>query len=1079
MYSYPEIREFSGLYLQANSLTVPDGAMEVAENVVIKNDNIIQKPRGRYMYFNPAAATMNQLFFYKTRLLSAYADKLSYYTDTGSYPNETGSETDLTGVTVAITGTRVARSSESNNNLYITSDNGILKLENYNSNVFLAGAPPALDLSGMILNSSVGPISPDRTVGYRAVFGRRDANDNLILGAPSNIAVVYVPPGGTGVTYTSSGAGPYTVTVTSAGHGLVTGNEIIVSNGTDPDADGVYTVVVTGTDTFTYETVGNPASGTLDYTFTRQIRLEGSIPSQIATGQGWFVQLYRSSQATGNVTPQQDYKLFAEKTLSTAEINNRLFFFTDDVDDILLGAELYTNPNSREGELQANFQPPKAEDIAFYKNSTHYANCQTRHLLSLDIIDTSVIANNDFVEVRVGSVTRRYQAATGVGNTTAFTQSFTNAAGNLQINYTAHGFQDGDQIYIENIVGGSLTAGNYFVISSAANNFEISTTYGGSAVAYSAVTELNFEGVIRATNVAGVSWSRASSVVTVTSAAHNLSSGMTIQVTASAGGSPNVANGNYTITVTGTNTFTFSEVAGASSGTLDYRVNAYMFTLNNTSTSISVQLRTTAVGLVKAINRDVSSLIYANYVSTTIPGQMRFQAKGFTDTIYVRANSDAVGAGFLPALPGSFTTGTQVFSDDDLEPNVLYASKLLEPEAVPLVNRFEIGSRSKAILRIMPLRDSVIIVKEDGLFRLTGDTPAGYTITVLDATVICVAASSAKLLNNEVILLSNQGVCRISESSVQIVSRRIDDSIQPILGADTLSSLTSAIAYETERLYFLTTLQPGSDSETVTHLYNVLNNTWTTSTMFIRQGIIGPGDQLFHIDSSGDLMKERKTQTRLDFCGQNTTVTVVSVASDLLSAVITSSAVIEEGDIIVKNNVFSRVETVTGTVPTFTVTLVRSTNLAPADTPILYKRIVSTIKMSPFHGGQVGRMKQFSQMQLQMKDENFSRSLISFTGYTYGGSEAVDWKAWEVNDEGGSSGGWGFAPWGFFPWGQEDGIAVTIGTQPAPVCRIYVPQFQQRTTFIQPVIVHSQAGEAINIQALNYAVRSYNERVSR
>lgn len=1084
-YNYPEIKEFSGLFLQANSLTVPDGAMEIASNIVIKNDNVIQKIPGAYTYFNPSPSDMNQLFFYKDRLLAIYSNKLTYFTDTGSSPNITGTESTLSGQTIAVTGTRVSRSVEANNNLYMTTDNGILKLEDYNSTIYIAGAPPGLDVSAKILPTSVGPLSPNRTVGYRIIFGRKDGNDNLIIGAPSNIATIYIPQDITSTTtpssaaYTSTGAGPYTVTVTTTfSHGLTTGDEIITSSSgaTDADALGTFTIIVTSATTFTYSTVGDPSSGTLRYTFTRSIRLESSVPSEITSGFGWFFQVYRSSQATGNVTPQQDYKLIGERTLTSAEITSQIIFFTDDVDDILLGAELYTNPNSREGELQSNFKPPKSEDVTFYKNSVLYSNCQTRHLLNFDVIDPGNIAANDFIDFQIGSVARRYIARISVSNQTVSSQSITNSGGDLRVDYVSHGFANNDSLYISNITGGTLTEGTYYVVSTAANTFKISTTIGGSAVAFNSETRLDFEGIIHPVDTAGSTWTRTSSVVTVTSAAHNLTSGMTLQITASASGSPNVTLANYTITVTGTNTFTFVESAADSSGTLTYRVNVYMFALNNTSTSVSVQLRTTAQGIVKAVNRDPSSLMYANYTSTTIPGQMRFMAKGFTSAIYVRASTALVGTGFLPTIPVSFSSGTQVFSASDVELNAIYVSKTLEPEAVPIINKYNVGSRAKRILRTVALRDSTIIVKEDGIFRLTGDVPAAYTITILDSTVICLAASSVKLLNNEVILLSNQGVCRITESSVQIVSRRIDDVIQPILGSSVLAAQTSAISYESERLYFLTTILPGSTTADQTYCFNVLNESWTTSSFLIKQGLIGPSDRLFFIDSNADLMKQRKDQTKTDFSGQNTTVTVTAVSSNSMTITVNSSALIESGDMFVLSNIISRVYSVTVAGSSYTCTFRTTTNLVVSDTPILYKRVVSNWRMAPFHGGQVGRMKQFAQMQLHLRDENFTRAFIYFTGYSYGGSEVVDWSAFDIPTS--EAEGWG-DNWGLSPWGAAESISITQGTKPAPVCRIYIPLVQQRTTFLQPDVTHEEAGEAINIQAQSYAVRSYQERVSR
>ena len=136
----------------------------------------------------------------------------------------------------------------------------------------------------------------------------------------------------------------------------------------------------------------------------------------------------------------------------------------------------------------------------------------------------------------------------------------------------------------------------------------------------------------------------------------------------------------------------------------------------------------------------------------------------------------------------------------------------------------------------------------------------------------------------------------------------------------------------------------------------------------------------------------------------------------------------------------------------------------------------ATIKLAPFHAGLVGRMKQFAQMQIHLRDESISSLRISFAGALYGGSDFVDWTA---SAAGGGSGGWGDEPWGFFPWGLEDGIDNQYGTQAAAPIRTYVPIQQQRTTYVQPVLEHFNAGEALNIQAIAFAVRSYGERTTR
>ena len=97
-YSYPEIKTMRGLYQQRNSFTVPDGALEIALNLTVKNDNILSSRRGFHIYNNPNTGSLNNLFKYQDVLIGMFDSKLSYYTDAGVAPNETGTETTLTGL---------------------------------------------------------------------------------------------------------------------------------------------------------------------------------------------------------------------------------------------------------------------------------------------------------------------------------------------------------------------------------------------------------------------------------------------------------------------------------------------------------------------------------------------------------------------------------------------------------------------------------------------------------------------------------------------------------------------------------------------------------------------------------------------------------------------------------------------------------------------------------------------------------------------------------------------------------------------------------------------------------------------
>src|SRR6185437_2706985 len=248
---------------------------------------------------------------------------------------------------------------------------------------YKAGIPPALDISGSVSPLNAGPIQPYSVVGYRYVFGRRDGNNNQTDGAPSDIFYVSTPQEAVDAVYTSVGSGPYTVTVTFANHGLRTNDVILVSGGTSPNVNGSKTVTVLNANQFTFTTASNPAAGDLDYTFTRTVTLEMKIPSEIDDANlGFYIQIHRTSpSAASDAAPEPDFSLIEEHLLTAAEISLGLVFFTDELDFGLEGAELYTNPNSREGEEQANARPPKAMDIALYKNCSLYFNIETRHRL--------------------------------------------------------------------------------------------------------------------------------------------------------------------------------------------------------------------------------------------------------------------------------------------------------------------------------------------------------------------------------------------------------------------------------------------------------------------------------------------------------------------------------------------------------------------------------------------------------------------------------------------------------------------------------------------------------------------------
>lgn len=1015
-----EIRDFQGLFLQQNSFTVPDGAMEEAMNVQIQSDGIVSKTRGFYTYYTPSG-----LFSDDIRGIFEFQEKLIYIAFDGTMywftDDDTDDQNSPIGVPTQVTGTSsgfgefvgLSRSAKQSLSLYFTTRLAVYKLESYLGPIEKSGVPPGLDLQVEAGTTAVGPLPPDSQTAWRALFGRRDLNGNLLLGTPSDIVTLGIPADGTGFTYNRSGAGPWTVTVTlTSNSGYFDGQQIIVSNGTSPNVDGTQTITIVplSTTNISFDVVADPgATGTLDISFTRTGVLTATVPSEIdsTTGQ-WFIRWYRSTSSAGlGITPTPDFALVGEQILTAADISVRSVQFEDDVDPGLIGGQLYTNPNSREGEAQGNARPPAAKDITLYNTYMFYANVETRQFISLQMI-YYVLANIPY-EMRIAlgvSVETFYGYSTGVANQSVAATSVA-GTGTITITYNSHGASNGWTVYVYNIVGGSLPRGIYTVSGVTANTFDI-TSVGNSA------TALDFEFV--SNGLGGVFYNPT-----------NLSS------------------------------------------------PAQMIAL-------------TCQYLVKSINR-TSTLFYGNYTSTfdDSPGKIRISTKNVDHNNNMAINEDTSNGNWLPPLPNSFASGVQVTAENHTFPDALYFSKPDEPDAVPVVNFIRVGSKNKAIQRVFALRDCLVILKEDGAFVLTGQVIQDFNVSTLDATVFFSSDRTADKINNTVIALSsNQGLVQITEKSVQIISRRMDDVIQPIIGFTTVLQDGLGFGHESGRTYYLCINQEVLGREPQTFLYNVLNQTWTETDNTFRQMAIGPEDVLYGTTTAEQnvILRQRKSQTLIDFSREY--MTAEALATDAFTVTLTltggSSAVFspEEGDVVVYNEVVNRIVSFEDNgVGGYTVTFTSETNIPATGSPvdvIIYEGFSSTIVMAPFHAGAVGRSKQFSSMQLHLRQNSISELAITWGGAYFASSEEVDW---EAALSGSSADGWGFEPWGFFPWGLADSIRLVPGTRSGVIIRTWVSKFAARNTWIKTSLTHRQACELMLIQAMAFAVRGYGDRTTR
>ena len=180
-----------GLYTFPNQLSqVPPGAMTIANNINIDRPGVAETRRGFDFYGTllPAPAIKGY----------NYNDTLLFYSSNGqlSYDSDSlGTWVQYAGFYFPPSGSFLF-SSQASGNFYFTTNNGVYKLDTVTGTPRLAGVPAALDIQGAISGAG-NAVLTNSQVGYQVLFGYIDANNNLILGAPSAFLFVANASGST------------------------------------------------------------------------------------------------------------------------------------------------------------------------------------------------------------------------------------------------------------------------------------------------------------------------------------------------------------------------------------------------------------------------------------------------------------------------------------------------------------------------------------------------------------------------------------------------------------------------------------------------------------------------------------------------------------------------------------------------------------------------------------------------------------------------------------------------------------------------------------------------------------------
>lgn len=706
----------------------------------------------------------------------------------------------------------------------------------------------------------------------------------------------------------------------------------------------------------------------LQVTTSANTTLTITIPERITTK--YFFQIYRSQQAlaTGpssinDIAPNDELQQVFERYVTDTDIAAGFVTVQDIAPDAFLGAFLYTDATNGTGILSANQVPPVCMDMNYFKNVMFYANTRIEHQLQLSLLGvTNMVTdfNNGITPTIVitdGIGADTYTFVTGLTENTRVT---TTAASTLHSSGTSNYFlvysgNNATQYYVwyqlgtstDPLVAGAvsvrvpLNAGDNAatVAQKTANALEI-INFDFNVVYVPSTNIINFS-----TNVVGSTHSSSSLIPAV--------GGFTV-VQTQIGRGENASQNAVLLSTNPSPAQAVDETARSLVRIINENENGLVY-------AYYLSDPTSVPGQINLQKRDFSTLpfyIIANdantgksfnpdltpdeNISAITPGpsvtiittnfphglinkdQVVIDATNSTPNLnglysitFINANSfsipvpsTAAGSpvgGFFGSVRAAVSAPV---SDNQVLPNRIYYSQFLEPEGVPIVNTIDVGAVDKAILRIFPLRDSLFIFKEDGLFRISGET-APFNLALFDSSVVLVAPDSVDVSNNLIFAWTTKGIHTVSEAGVNIISRPIDNLVLPLATPQytNFRTATWGIGYESDNSYTVYTVKATNDTvATIGFRYSTLTNSWTNYLKTATCGVINYVDDLQYL-GAGDvnfLEKERKTFTRYDYADREIDVQLTFGNYHGKQLNLTSVHGIDPGDVVVQNQYITK-----------------------------------------------------------------------------------------------------------------------------------------------------------------------------
>lgn len=536
----------------------------------------------------------------------------------------------------------------------------------------------------------------------------------------------------------------------------------------------------------------------------------------------------------------------------------------------------------------------------------------------------------------------------------------------------------------------------------------------------------------------------------------NITQPSTLSFTIVAVGSPNGVQIGDTITISGM--FAGSPFSGVYTGASAENPATGAFDVVTGGTP-SQNVTDTANSLIRVINYDNDTPVHAILISsaTDLPGQiiLEFDYPSY-DTFNVTASAHATA--YDPTL-------TDLTSEINTVNNGILVSKTGEFEAVPATNLLFAGDSSSDLVRVIALRDYVVVLKTDGIYKIQGITPNGLVVNPFDLTTKIIGSDTAVSLNSGVWMLSNQGVVSISDGGVDAKSVPIDDQLNRLIGSylDNLKDVAFAIGYESDRKYILCVPDSENPFAEVEYNFNYVTNAWTTWDRLLFYGFIHSNEDKLYISRANptdqSVSKERKQATYKDYVDESEANEILTIDETVIGLVTVDG--VEVGDILYQSDtLFSPIYEVDLINATITVQAALSFTVGACqilkayDCDIIWKQVF---------GDNPAFLRQFSEGLVLFKNTRFNLATASFvTDF----SQALA----EVELTGSGNALWGLFPWGLIPWGGNN-VPSTI--------RFYIPQDKQLGSILIPRINIRQGYSDFKFQGMSITFFNVGSEVGK